>query len=61
MRPDFVIRVRVGGHLPKAGSTSLEAMGRAFMNEDGTGNMADVYYCAIRELTLSIPSRGPIS
>ena len=43
MRPDFIVRVRVGGHLPKAGTTSLEAMGRAFMNVDGTGNMADVY------------------
>ena len=30
MRPDFIVRVRVGGHLPKAGATSLEAMGRAF-------------------------------
>ena len=49
---DFIVRVRNGGHLPKAGNTSLEAMGRAFMNEDGTGNMADVYYGAIRELTL---------
>jgi hypothetical protein len=57
-RPDFVIRVRVGGHLPKAGSTSLEAMGRAFMNEDGTGNMADVYYGAIRELTNLFPLAG---
>jgi hypothetical protein len=44
MRPDFIVRLRVGGHLPKAGPTSLEAMGRAFMNVDGTGNMADVYY-----------------
>jgi hypothetical protein len=44
MRPDFIVRLRVGGHLPKAGPTSLEAMGRAFMNVDGTGNMVDVYY-----------------
>ena len=58
MRPDFVVRVRVGGHLPKAGATSLEAMGRAFMNVDGTGNMADVYYGAIRELTLLYPVAG---
>ena len=55
MRPDFIVRVRIGGHLPKAGDTSLEAMGRAFMNVDGTGNMADVYYGAIRELTLLYP------
>ena len=58
MRPDFVLRVRTGGHLPKAGATSLEAMGRAFMNVDGTGNMADVYYGAIRELTLLYPVAG---
>jgi hypothetical protein len=58
MRPDFVVRVRMGGHLPKAGNTSLEAMGRAFMNVDGTGNMADVYYGAIRELTLLFPVAG---
>jgi len=58
MRPDFIVRVRVGGHLPKAGATSLEAMGRAFMNVDGTGNMADVYYGAIRELTLLDPVAG---
>ena len=57
-RPDFIIRVRVGGHLPKAGDTSLEAMGRAFMNNDGTGNMADVYYGAVRELTLLYPVAG---
>lgn len=55
MRPDFVVRVRAGGHLATAAPTSLEAMGRAFMNEDGTGNMADVYYGAIRELTLLYP------
>jgi hypothetical protein len=54
MRPDFIVRVRVGGAL-KAGPTSLEAMGRAFMNVDGTGNMADVYYGAIRELALLDP------
>jgi hypothetical protein len=58
LRPDFVVRVRTGGHLPKAGKTSLEAMGRAFMNVDGTGNMADVYYGAIRELTLLYPAAG---
>lgn len=56
MRPDFVVRVRVGAHIGKVGPTSLEAMGRAFMNVDGTGNMADVYYGAIRELTLLYPA-----
>ena len=33
-------------------------MGRAFMNADGTGNMADVYYGAVRELTLLDPIAG---
>jgi hypothetical protein len=59
MRPDFIVRVRAGGHRPKAGPTSLEAMGRAFMDANGTGNMADVYYGAIRELTLLRPIAGP--
>jgi hypothetical protein len=58
MRPDFIVRVRVGGHIVKAGPTSLDAMGRAFMNVDGTGNMADVYYGAIHELTLLDPIAG---
>lgn len=58
IRPDFIVRLRVGGHLPKAGDTSLEAMGRAFMNADGTGNMADVYYGAIRELAMLDPIAG---
>lgn len=54
-RPDFIVRVRAGGHVTKAGPTSLEAMGRAFMNADDAGSMADVYYGAIRELTLLDP------
>jgi len=58
LRPDFIVRMRMGGHLPKAGDTSLEAMGRAFMNEDGTGNMADVYYGAIQELANLFPIAG---
>jgi hypothetical protein len=58
LRPDFIVRVRMGGHLPKAGDTSLEAMGRAFMNVDGVGNMADVYYEAIRELADLYPAAG---
>jgi hypothetical protein len=58
MRPDFIVRVRAGGKLPKAGDTSLEAMGRAFMNEDGTGNMADLYYGAIQQLTALYPVAG---
>ncbi len=57
-RLDFVVRVRVGGHLPKADATSLEAMGRALMSVDGAGNMADVYYGAIRERSLLYPVAG---
>ena len=58
MRPDFVVRVRVGGHISKIGPTSLEAMGRAFLNADGIGDMADVYYGAIRELAQLNPIAG---
>jgi hypothetical protein len=54
-RPDFIIRVRVGGHINKTGPVSLEAMGRAFMNEDGAGHMVDVYYGAIQQLTALYP------
>jgi len=58
MRPDFVLRVRIGGHIAKGGPTSLEAMGRAFMDPRGAGIMADVYYGAIQELTLLYPITG---
>ncbi len=54
-RPDFIVRARVGGHIGKAGSTSLEVMGSAFLDVDGAGDMADVYYGPIRELTLQYP------
>jgi len=39
MRPDFIVRVRIGGHLPKSGPASLKAMGFSFMNLDGAGNI----------------------
>jgi hypothetical protein len=55
MRPDFIVRMRVGGHINKIGPTSLEAMGRAFMNADGAGDMVDVYYGAIQQLTSLYP------
>jgi hypothetical protein len=29
-RPDFILRVRVGGHIAKVGPTSLEAIGPGF-------------------------------
>ena len=52
MRPDFIVRVRVGGHINQTGPTSLELMGRAFMDPQGVGEMVDVYYGAIHDLTL---------
>jgi len=58
MRPDFIVRVRVCGHIAKAGPASLAAMGRAFMDPGGVGDMADVYYGAIQELTLLFPFAG---
>ena len=55
MRPDFIVRVRVGGHFTKAGPLSLEAMGRAFLDSADDGFMADTYYGAIHELALLCP------
>jgi hypothetical protein len=54
-RPDFIIRVRVGGQVNTTGPTSLDTMGRAFMNADGAGHMVDVYYGAIKQLTALYP------
>ena len=57
MRPDFIIPVQVGGHITKAGPASLESVGRAFLDADGAGYLADTYYGAIHELTLVYPAR----
>ena len=58
MRPDFIVRVQAGGHITKAGSVSLDAMGRAFMDAAGYGFMVDTYYGAIRDLTTLFPFAG---
>ena len=55
VRPDFIVRVQMGGKAVKAGPVSLEAMGRAFMDEKGYGFMADAYFGAIRDLTVTYP------
>ena len=57
-RPDFIVRVQMGGKVTKAGPVSLEAMGRAFMDEKGYGFMADAYFGAIRDLTVLFPVAG---
>ena len=54
-RPDFLLRLQVGGQITKAGPVSLEAMGRAFIDSDGSGFMADAYYGAVRDLTVLFP------
>lgn len=51
-------RSGAGGHIAKAGPASLAAMGRAFIDPGGVGDMADVYYGAIQELTLLFPFAG---
>jgi hypothetical protein len=58
MRPDFIVRVQVGGHITRAGPASLEAMGQAFLDAGGVGYLADAYYNAIHELTLVYPIAG---
>jgi len=58
IRPDFIVRVLRGGHGAKAGPVSLDAMGRAFMDGTGEGNMVDTYHGAIQDLALLLPFAG---
>jgi hypothetical protein len=55
MRTDFIIRVRVGGTVTTPGLASLDLMGRAFLNAEGIGFMADIYYARIQGLTRHYP------
>lgn len=55
MRTDFILRVRVGGDATPPGLASLDLMGRAFLNAQGTGYIADIYYARIQELTRQYP------
>ena len=57
-RPDFIVRVQVGGRTAMAGPVFLDAMGRAFMDETGYGYMVDTYYGAISDLTRRFPVAG---
>jgi hypothetical protein len=54
-RPNLIVRLRQAGHIAKVGPVSLEAMGRAFIDDTGYGFMVDTYYGAIRDLTLLWP------
>jgi len=55
MRTDFIVRVRAGGNLTTPGLASLDLMGRAFLNSEGAGFIADIYYARIQELTRQFP------
>ena len=55
MRTDFIIRVRVGGSVTTPGLASLDLMGRTFLNAEGAGYIADIYYARIQELTRQYP------
>jgi len=57
-RPDFIVRVQMGGHLTKAGPVSLDSMGRAFMDGTGYGYMVDAYFSAIRDLAFRFSTAG---
>jgi len=48
--PWFTLRLRTDEPPKMAGSSSLDAMGRAFVTVSGEGYLADAYYQAIREL-----------
>jgi hypothetical protein len=56
--PDFIIRVRVGRHITKAGPWLRWMLGQAFMDPGGAGVMADVYYGTIEELVHLYPVVG---
>jgi hypothetical protein len=58
MRPDYIVRVHLGGKIAKAGPVSLEAGGRAFMDDQEYGFMVDAYFGAINDLTLRFPLAG---
>jgi hypothetical protein len=58
IRPDYIVRVQLGGKIAKPGPVSLEAMGRAFMDETGYGFMVDTYYGAINDLIVRFPLAG---
>jgi len=58
LRPDYIVRVQLGGKIAKAGPVSLEAMGRAFMDSQEYGFMVDTYFGAINDLTLRFPLAG---
>jgi hypothetical protein len=45
--PWFVVRLRTGKPPLTVGPASLDVMGKAFVEEHGGGNMADVYFRAI--------------
>ena len=45
----FVVRLRGGAAADETGPTSLETMGRAYLNSEGSGQMVDVYYGAIQQ------------
>lgn len=55
MRTDFIIRVRAAGDVTTASLTSLDLMGRAFLDSEGAGYIADIYYAGIQELTRRYP------
>jgi hypothetical protein len=58
MGPDFIIRVRVGRHITKAGPWLRWMLGQAFMDPGGAGVMADVYCGTIEERVHLYPVAG---
>ena len=58
MGPDFIIRMRVGSHITKAGPWLRWMLGQAFLDARGAGVMADVYYGTIEELLHLYPVAG---
>jgi hypothetical protein len=47
----FIVRLRADKPSQTAGPSSLDAMGRAFLGEDGSGYLADAYFQSVRELS----------
>jgi len=52
LRPDYIVRLQLGGKIAKPGRVSLEAMGRVLMDSQEYGFMVDTNFGAINDLTL---------
>lgn len=48
--PDFVVRLMLGAEASRGGLAAASAMGRAYLDDQGQGFMADTYYTRVQNL-----------